>query len=271
MKPLSLAARIQISIVIPALLFLVSALALSAHFFSEHFYQEERQDMADLEHELSAILRSSGLEGLKTQAIPPSHHVFVYAVFSADGSHAVFSNNHSAKKVLAEPVEAPFVTRNIEGEHFQVWNAEPPLPPGIREIRMAINVQSRVNFEHFQLTWFSALMVMLGALITVLVTVTVRRGFRYLNRISDDIAAVSATNLSVRWLPQQFPREIAPLVRALNRMLDQIEGDYRYLEQFSDAMAHELKTPLTSQIACLELALMRSRSGKTTGRPCNTR
>jgi two-component system sensor histidine kinase QseC len=64
-------------------------------------------------------------------------------------------------------------------------------------------------------------------------------------RLSDDVDSRSTDDLS----PIVFdtlPKEVAPLVQALNRLFQRIQDSFRREREFTDHAAHELRTPLAA-------------------------
>jgi len=73
----------------------------------------------------------------------------------------------------------------------------------------------------------------------------VRRALRPLVRASEMAGAIDPASLELRLPTQDIPREIVPLVRAVNQALDRLEHGFRTLRDFTADAAHELRTPLS--------------------------
>jgi two-component system sensor histidine kinase QseC len=99
----------------------------------------------------------------------------------------------------------------------------------------------------------------------------VRKRLRPVARLSEQIAALDANDLSVRVSGQGMPRELAPVVDCLNDLLGRLDAAFRRERRFTGDVAHELRTPLAGLRAKLEVALSRERTGdtyRTTLRDC---
>ncbi|BAI71128.1 two-component sensor histidine kinase [Azospirillum sp. B510] len=102
--------------------------------------------------------------------------------------------------------------------------------------------------EHFGWIWLPF------ALILILVNlVIIHRGLRPLRRASARAAAIGPDSVSERLPEQGMPREVLPLVRAVNQALDRLEAGYEAQRSFIADAAHELRTPLAVLNAHLAL------------------
>ena len=71
-----------------------------------------------------------------------------------------------------------------------------------------------------------------------------RRAVQPLLRASERAEHISPTRIDVRLPTDNIPREILPLVIAVNRALDRLEQGFRRQREFTADAAHELRTPL---------------------------
>lgn len=70
------------------------------------------------------------------------------------------------------------------------------------------------------------------------------------------VSEVSSATLSARLPEPQTMDEIGSLTQSFNHMLDRLEADFERQKQYSSAVAHELKTPLSTIKATLQVANM---------------
>jgi len=84
------------------------------------------------------------------------------------------------------------------------------------------------------------------------VVVTVLSSLRSLRAVSHQASMLSLHRLDERLQAQNLPRELVPLVQAVNTSLDRLEADYRMQREFTANAAHELRTPLATLRARLE-------------------
>jgi signal transduction histidine kinase len=71
-----------------------------------------------------------------------------------------------------------------------------------------------------------------------------RRAVQPLIRASHRAAHISPTRIDVRLPLENIPKEIRPLVIAVNQALDRLEQGFRRQSEFAADAAHELRTPL---------------------------
>jgi len=94
--------------------------------------------------------------------------------------------------------------------------------------------------------------VFLGFLISYLST---RRTLRRVERITETVAGTSSERLDER-LPEPVGHdEISRLAKTFNHMLERIQASVEQLRAVTDAVAHDLKSPVTSIRGTLESAL----------------
>ncbi|MFZ0334594.1 MAG: ATP-binding protein [Candidatus Acidiferrales bacterium] len=104
--------------------------------------------------------------------------------------------------------------------------------------------------RRFLLLWGGT--VFLGFLISYL---SARRTLLRVEHITGTVARIGSEDLSER-LPESVRRdEIAQLAKTFNLMLDRIQSSVNQLRSVTDAVAHDLKSPVTSIRGKLESAL----------------
>ncbi len=83
------------------------------------------------------------------------------------------------------------------------------------------------------------------ALVTIIATpMIVNRSLAGLKRIAKEAESIDASRRGVRLSEAEVPREIEPLVRAVNDALARLDEDYERQRRFIASAAHELRTPL---------------------------
>ncbi|AFQ50725.1 heavy metal sensor histidine kinase [Burkholderia cepacia] len=104
--------------------------------------------------------------------------------------------------------------------------------------------------------WTLAALIAIATVITLLLSRAVARfGLAPLERLSQDAAAVSATNRRQRLQTDALPTELRDLAASFNGALERIQQTYARLEAFNADVAHELRTPISILIGQTQVAL----------------
>ncbi|MEQ7156178.1 sensor histidine kinase [Brevundimonas aurifodinae] len=114
-----------------------------------------------------------------------------------------------------------------------------------------------------QALWMAMGMVLLlGAGGGLLISRNVERAMGRLNTV---VAAVQDGDLKARVAVRNSGDELDELGQGLNRMLDRLEASMASTRHAGDAIAHDLRSPLTRMRAKLEVALIDAESGRLDG------
>jgi signal transduction histidine kinase len=93
----------------------------------------------------------------------------------------------------------------------------------------------------YRVGWITIPILLSLLLIDILIF---RRALRPVVHASTMAQAIAPQRLDVRLPTRDMPREILPLVHAVNQALDRIEQGFRSQREFTADAAHELRTPL---------------------------
>lgn len=115
--------------------------------------------------------------------------------------------------------------------------------------RDQLRVLRNLRFRFFVL-WL--LIVLLGFGIVFLAT---RRMLSHVRRITEAASRIGHSDLSERVPTTSRNDEVSQLARTLNGMLDRIESSMHQLHTITDALAHDLRSPLTAIRGKLEMWL----------------
>jgi signal transduction histidine kinase len=104
--------------------------------------------------------------------------------------------------------------------------------------------------RRFLVSW--GLTVLMGFLIAY---ISARRTLRRVQSITDTVARIGSEDLAERLPAPSNSDEISQLAQTFNHMLDRIQSSVNELRSVTDAVAHDLKSPVTSIRGALESAL----------------
>lgn len=107
-----------------------------------------------------------------------------------------------------------------------------------------------------------AMVLILGLGGGLLISRNVERAMAGLNRV---VAAVRDGDLKARALVRNSGDELDELGQGLNVMLDRLEGSMAAIRHAGDAIAHDLRSPLTRMRARLEAAMIDAEAGRIDG------
>ena len=96
--------------------------------------------------------------------------------------------------------------------------------------------------------------VVLAAVVALLLT-GVRWGLSPLDRLRTQIAAVDDDTSDTQFDDHGAPRELLPVYRELNSLIDRMDHTLQRERAFADAAAHELRTPLAELRSIAEVAV----------------
>lgn len=99
----------------------------------------------------------------------------------------------------------------------------------------------------------------LSLFIFVIAWLTIRRGLNPLINFLRVASRISTENLDQRLPVSNLPSELRELANGINLMLHRLDGGVQQLSQFSDDLAHELRTPITNLMGKAQVTLSRDR------------
>ncbi len=272
MRPTRLSLRLGLSVILmgAALVLLLACLAVLAldHELDSRARKSLTAKMGQIEHSLSIDLKA---DDLQTRAHPLLDVVMGHDNLSL--SVIALTGRHSALLTLGPGLDADRLLRIHSDEHltFSQWqdSNDDQLLTASRlmhlqdgtEVRVLLTVNRADDNSLLQAYLRSTLwtLPLLLLLIGFVAWKLVQRGLTPLRRFRRIAEQVSAQQLTLRLPETGLPQELSDLAGSMNVMLDRIDGGVQRLSQFSDDLAHELRTPISNLMGKAQVTLARER------------
>ena len=274
MKQASLSLRLGLSVTLmgAALVLLLACLAVFAldHELDSRARKDLARKMLQVEHNLRVDLRS---EDLGTRAHPlldlvMGHDNLSLTVRALDGRHPHLLS-------LGPGLEARVGELHAEARlSYHEWrdSTGKQLLTATRLMRLRDDTPVRVMmtldraddsdllqaYLRSTLLALPLLLVLIGAGAWWLM----QRGLKPLRQFRRIAGQVSAHDLQHRLPGNGLPLELAELALSINVMLDRLDQGVSQLSQFSDDLAHELRTPLSNLMGKAQVTLARERESE---------
>jgi len=274
MRQASLSLRLGLGVTLmgAALVLLLGCLAVFAleHELDSRARKDLARKMLQVEHNLRVDLRS---EDLGNRAHPlldlvMGHDNLSLSVLTLDGRHPHLLILGPA---LESQVGALYTDARLR---FHEWrdSTGQQLLTVTRQMRLRDDTPVRVMMSlnraddndllqaylHSTLLALPLLLLLIGAGAWWLV----QRGLKPLRHFRHIAGKVSAQDLQHRLPDHGLPVELAELATGINVMLDRLDHGVRQLSQFSDDLAHELRTPLSNLMGKAQVTLARERDSE---------
>jgi signal transduction histidine kinase len=255
-------------------LFAAAASAILAYVYFASASEARTKAERDVRGEtqvLTGIYKERGFDALNRALIDRTlrDNSFLYLLKNPDGSQVTGSLTDFPIETLEEDrqwITFPFTDTDVEGRvtRPQVRGVQVQLSGG----GMLFVGQSLGDTEAYlarltQALWTAmGIVLLLGLAGGVLVSRNLERAMGRLNRV---VTAVQEGDLKARAVVRNSGDELDELGAGLNTMLERLEGSMASIRHAGDAIAHDLRSPLTRMRARLEVALMDAEAGKIDG------
>lgn len=264
--PLTLTTRISLLFAIAgAVALLIAGIVFerAANYRFRDHDQEELHGKLKLVHE---ILRSAGgiadtrVMDRRFQDMAFGHPGMAMLVTSA--GHVLYSAGgkvvlgHLARETT-KGIDMPI--RWSEGKNsYRIARANfGSISPEVPDVSVAVALditEDQIFFKNYQeFLWFGMLQVAL--VLGWLAWLITRKGLAPLDALSKQVSLISAHALDQTLPRDGVPRELESLVGAFNTMLCRLHEAFGRLSEFSDDIAHELRTPVNNLLLQTQVTL----------------
>lgn len=206
------------------------------------------------------------------QALTTTAHSGQYVQILSPKGAVVAASEASAKTTALSTLRPPAggsMTQDVsslasigDSDSFLIVATGVQGPDGVYTVVVASTVQVQLDTVS-TVSWFmlGATPLLLG-LVGISVWVLVGRSLRQVERIRGQVAGINASRLSDRVDVPETGDEIRDLALTMNTMLDRLETSDSEQRRFVSDASHELRSPLATLSAAVEIAAADS-SGKT--------
>lgn len=275
MKPASLSTRLGLSVALigAAVVILLTALAYLTltHELSNLATENLRSKLAQIEHKLAE-------DKITRQALNRQPHGLLDLVMGHENLRlAIYESGRSAKPLLSINTQHQYPVQRIyplEQTHFQTSldNTGQDLlvatttmqlsdgEPVIIELALDRSGDEKLLRAYFKSTFGVLPMVLL--LIGIGAWWIVKRGLKPLQYFSRVSSLVSTHDLTHRIPTETLPLELKELAQGINVMLQRLDGGVQQLSQFSDDLAHELRSPISNLMGMAQVTLSKTRDAE---------
>jgi two-component system heavy metal sensor histidine kinase CusS len=277
-RPLSIALRMTAWYALSAFALIFVATGLLYWVLVTSMYHEDLRDLADNLNNARLLLSASptGQYVRTPQPRPswaPTHQPEIY-LRVLDSAGRVLTETPGLSKQLPPPGAAALAAirapRGASREELSqsdgpfltlivpIAGSQPDAPPQYMEVAM-----DRAHDQYLLAHYRERLYLVLGVslvLCSVAGYLIARSGMRPIEAIGRTAARIRATTLHERIASAGLPAELRGLAETFNGMLDRLEQSFRHVSQFSDDVAHELRTPINNLRGEIEVALSKARS-----------
>lgn len=220
---------------------------------------------------LTGIYKERGFDALNRALIDRSltRSSLVYLLMTPDGSRVTGSLSISPIEKMGgdrQWITFPFTETDADGRvtRPQARGVQQRLSGG----EMLLVGASLSDTEAYlarltQALWAGmGIVLLLGLAGGILVSRNLEKAMGRLGKV---VTAVQEGDLKARAVVRNSGDELDELGAGLNTMLDRLEGSMASIRHAGDAIAHDLRSPLTRMRAKLEVALMDAEAGKIDG------
>lgn len=252
-------------------LFATAASALLAYIYVATASEARRRADTDVRQEVAAlesVYRAQGQDGLNQALVDRTLRGGPYLFLLSDKDGKPITGNISESPIVGfagrETWEDFRLSQTDDAgkvERRPARGVEKPLGGGLR-LFVAVDIgdsEERLSRITQALWGAGALVVLLGLGGGLLISRGVERAMGNLNRV---VAAVRDGDLHARAPVRGARDEFDELALNLNAMLDRLEASVAAIRHAGDAVAHDLRSPLTRMRTKLEVALLDAEAGK---------
>ncbi|OBA58846.1 two-component sensor histidine kinase [Mycobacterium sp. 1100029.7] len=244
--------------VILAALTVAGAILLSVLYFA--LLGEVDTAAASRLRAVTTALRSESTPDLDPPLLATDERIVAVQIFDGNGHSVVPSTAPTEPPLLALNTIGPTARIGITGDAVRLRDvrvaAQALTTPTGRYVVLVGAATEDVETTVFTVAvGLAAAAPLVLAAVGVVTYVLVRRSLRSVEAIRSRVAAISASDLTERVPVPAYRDEIFTLATTMNEMLTRLESGQAAQRRFVGDASHELRSPLSTVISALEVAL----------------
>lgn len=196
------------------------------------------------------------LPGRLATAYASSGNSYLYAILD-DAGEIITSSSPAAAPLAAEAMHGPsgtffLVSRPDGGAPWYAYSSQVG-PYRVAVAQGSLHEDAMTDSVIRDLLNFSLLTALPLLAVTLLVAMwTLSRAFREIDRVAADVRAITPGGVDAKLSAAGLPKEITPLVEAVNDALARLNRAYDVERRFTTDAAHELRTPVAVLMARID-------------------
>lgn len=201
-------------------------------------------DKLDIHNDYVVLANSEGKAIASSQNLDGALLPYFLKNIAGSGEKAVAYSNLNFDKYRLRLITIPYYYKSKRMYLIEV---------GISRSPIIKTLYGRVLFASLIIPVILVFTSFFGGLIT-------KRILNPVMEVTNIAKNITYKDLSARVKVDKVDEELRYLVDAFNEMISRLDNSFRYIDEFSSNVAHELKTPLTIISGESELALMKDRN-----------
>ncbi|MEU1550610.1 HAMP domain-containing sensor histidine kinase [Nocardia sp. NPDC005745] len=204
--------------------------------------------------DLAAELTRASPSGIPDALLNDDGNIAVVQVLAADGNVARSSSPRFSTPVLVTDTDATGLRGRGDYDDWRITTRSVATPEGALKVLVAVDSESAEQ----AVTKVAALLALVGPAVVLAAAAAtyllVGRSLRSVEAIRSRVARIGGADLSERVPVPTARDEIAWLAETMNGMLTRVEATHAAQRRFVGDASHELRSPLATLTAALELA-----------------
>jgi len=273
----SIALRLTVWYALSALALIFLATGFLYWVLVTNLEREDNQELADNLANVRLLLQSSAsgaspVRADETLGWPQQREPQMYLRILDDSARILVETPGMSRELppptvaaLAALPQVDRLSRQVisgSGKLFQTLAARVNGEGAAAPVRFVQVAMDRANDEHVLVQYRERLWLVLSLSVFVCALigyVIARGGMRPIEHIGQTAERIRSTTLHERIATAGLPAELSGLAETFNTMLDRLEESFARVSQFSDDVAHELRTPVNNLRGEIEVALSKAR------------